>query len=135
MEPEETVMNTIRIPALATSAAAALVLCLAGAAVPTVRANDMDAPRAIVHIGDLDAKTTSGAEKIFWRLEHASEQVCGDDPAAIRPLFERIELRNCEQKAIAPAVVKINTAPLTTAYYRRYRQPLGVVSVGPLAVG
>jgi UrcA family protein len=129
-------VNAIRKSLLITPvAASAVMLGLAGMGAPQSRAADAAAATVRVHIGDLDARSPAGAERIFWRLEHASEQVCGDFPAATQPLYMTQSLRSCEQKAIAPAVVRINTTPLKNVYYQHYTQPLGSVTVGPIAIG
>ena len=128
-------MNAIRKSLLITPVvASAVVLGLAGTCVQQARAANAGTTAVRVHIGDLNARSSAGAEKIFWRLEQASEQACGDFPGATQPLQMTQSLRSCEQQAIAPAVVKINTMPLRSAYFRHYSQPLGAVTIGPLAI-
>ena len=129
-------MNAIRKSMLATAVLGGAMAFGASAAELTY--NHVDGTRTYsvtVHIGDLNARTPSGANRIFWRLQRASEWVCGDDPAQTVPLQTIMDLHGCEQHAIAPAVLKIDTQPLTAAYYRHYKQPLGSVKVGPVGVG
>ncbi len=129
-------MNAISKSVLATAVVAGAMAMGASAAQPVGSYADGARTRSVtVHIGDLNARTPAGARRIFWRLQRASEWVCGYDPAQTVPLQTIVALHGCEQNAIAPAVVKIDTQPLTAAYYRHYKQPLGSVKVGPIAVG
>jgi UrcA family protein len=130
-------MNAIRKSAWAAPAVAgAMVLGMAALNVPIAHANDMHRSTVVVHFADVDAKTPSGANQVFWRLVRASEQVCGENSEGVAPpLSIVLNLQACEQKAIAPAVEKINTQPLTAIYYRHYSMPLGTVEIGPIGRG
>jgi UrcA family protein len=84
-----------------------------------------------VRVGDLDANTVGGAQHIYYRLQRAAEQVCGEefeDHPQLEPLSR---MRKCEQQAIEPAVDRIHTAPLTAIYIHNFPQHSGIVAVEP----
>jgi UrcA family protein len=88
--------------------------CACGA-FATSHADDVTAPRSVVvHFGDLDTASWSGAAALYARLNQAAQQVCGDfEPhgqLGLRRLY-----RSCLQFAISRAVVAVDR-PILTQY-------------------
>jgi UrcA family protein len=127
-------MNTLSRNALCSVAAtAAVVLVTAVVAVPiSLAATQADKTAEVssvqVRIGDLDAHTAGGAQHIYFRLQRAAEQVCGDDHGARTQLELVDHIHTCEQQAIEPAVDGIHAAPLTAIYARHFPERSGTVA-------
>jgi len=115
----------------ATGAAAAVT---ATVAVPITQAANqaerpMEASSLLVRIGDLDVRTAEGAQHVYYRLQRAAAQVCGDDSGVRMQLEMASGVRNCEEHALEPAVSRINSTPLTAIYVHHFPERRGTVAV------
>ncbi len=70
----------------------------------------------VVEYGDVDAYSQRGAETILNRVEHASEQICGDRPGPM-PIPERQGVAACTYETMDIAVADINNPAVTARYY------------------
>jgi UrcA family protein len=103
-----------------------LASCCVFGAFTTSRADDGVARSVIVHFGDLDTTTWSGAAALYERLDRASHEVCRElDPngeiafaSELRRLY-----KSCRQFAISNAVAAVNRPVLT-----KYANARGVMS-------
>ncbi len=78
----------------------------------------------VVHYKPADLASSAGAEQLYQTLSRAARLACGDD-GFTRELEVRMELKHCEQAAIANAVSGVSSANLTTEYNRHFPyQPL-----------
>jgi UrcA family protein len=131
---KETTMNTLSRKTLCSVAASgAAALITAAVAVPiaqaTTQARTTEVSSVRVRVGDLDARRSSGAQRIYWRLERAAEQVCGEDSDTRMQLDLARLAHSCEQQAIEPAVDQIHTAPLTAIFVHHFPERRGTVAV------
>jgi UrcA family protein len=66
----------------------------------------------------------AGAEQLYQTLSRVARYACGDSGYTIE-LELRVEMKHCEQAAIANAVSTVSSANLTTSYNRHFpNQPL-----------
>ncbi len=100
-----------------------LASCCALGAFTASHADEAAAPRSVVvHFGDLDTATWSGAATLYARLNGAAHEVCQDlEPRGQLPL--RRVYKSCLQSAIANAVLAVDRPVLT-----RYATARGVMS-------
>jgi UrcA family protein len=78
----------------------------------------------VVHYQREDLGSSAGAEQLYEALSRAARSACGDD-GYTRELDVRMQLKQCEQEAIANAVSGVSSANLTTEYNRHFPyQPL-----------
>jgi UrcA family protein len=97
-------------------AAAALVL----AAPLTASADQTEViGRQTVHYSDQDLSSAAGARATYGRLRAAAYQAC-DASESAAPSARTID-NPCVRKALAGAVVKLNSAALTQVYIDTYR--------------
>jgi UrcA family protein len=79
----------------------------------------------VVHYQPATLDSTAGAEELYQTLSRAARSACDDSVGSIIQLTERMEIKHCEQAAIANAVSGVSSANLTTAYNRHFPdQPL-----------
>jgi UrcA family protein len=79
----------------------------------------------VVHYQPADLDSSAGAEELYQSLSRAARSACDDEAGAIIQLSERMDIRRCEQAAIADAVSTVSSANLTTEYNRHFpNQPL-----------
>jgi UrcA family protein len=78
----------------------------------------------VVHYQPKELDSSTGAEELYQTLSRVARDVCGDD-GYTKGLDVRVQLKQCEQAAIANAVAGVSSANLTTAYNRHFpNQPL-----------
>src|SRR5215468_4280351 len=70
----------------------------------------------VVHYQPAELDSTAGAEELYQTLSRAARSACDDEVGAIIQLTERMQIRHCEQAAIADAVSTVSSANLTTQY-------------------
>ena len=71
-----------------------------------------------------DLESGAGAEQLYRTLSRAARSACGDD-GYTKELDVRMQIKQCEQVAIANAVSGVSSANLTTEYNRHFPfQPL-----------
>jgi UrcA family protein len=104
----------------------ATTMGLAGAAASAMAAattahdgSDTKSYETVVHVGDLDLNSQSGADHAYGRVHRAARFVCGEDA---NPVFveARRALHRCAQETIADAVADVNLPALTAAYDERH---------------
>lgn len=71
-----------------------------------------DAPSKVVRFNDLDITKPAGAKILYDRIKAAAAEVC-QPPMSREPLSTVAVHRNCVQKAIDNAVMKVNSDVLT----------------------
>ena len=125
-------MNAIARNILGTAAAigTALAVNAVVAVSPASAAESGEVSSVTIHVGDLDAHTVHGAKHIYFRLQRAAGEVCGDDVDKHGRLELITLLRTCEQQAIEPVVEHIDTPPLTAIYTRHFPDRRGTVETG-----
>jgi UrcA family protein len=125
-------MNAIARNVLRTAAAigTALAINAVVAVSPASAAETGEVSSVIIRVGDLDAHTVHGAKHIYFRLQRAAGEVCGDDVDKHGRLYLMTLLRNCEQQVIEPVVERIDTAPLTAIYTHQFPERRGTVETG-----
>ena len=69
----------------------------------------------IVAYGDLNLDSEQGAKVLYSRLRHAAQDVCA--PFEGRELTQKQEWRDCYDKALATAVVKVNKTMVTALHH------------------
>jgi UrcA family protein len=99
-----------------------LASCCAFGAFTTSRADDGVARSVIVHFGDLDTATWSGAATLYERLNGAAHEVCQDLEPHGQLTLRRL-YKSCLQFAISNAVVAADRPVLT-----KYATARGVMS-------
>jgi UrcA family protein len=77
-------------------------------------ATTTEAPAARVQYSELDLSKDAGVERLYARLKHAAEQVCGG--ADIRDLAALHQQELCVQKALDRAVEDVHSARLTARH-------------------
>ena len=78
----------------------------------------------VVHYQPSELDSSAGAEQLYKTLYRVSLYLCADD-GYTKGLDVRVQLKQCEQAAIANAVSGVSSAQLTAAYYRHFpNQPL-----------
>ncbi len=100
-----------------------LASCCALGAFTASHAAEATVPRSVVvHFGDLDTATWTGAATLYGRLNGAAHEVCQDfEPRGELPLQGLY--KSCLQAAIADAVLTVDRPVLT-----RYATARGVMS-------
>lgn len=89
-----------------------------------------DVPTALVRFHDLDLNSARGVQTLYGRIRVAAAEVCAPlEPAG--SLVPSAAWRSCMQSAIATAVRRVDSPPLT-AYYER-RQGHVIASARPPA--
>jgi UrcA family protein len=74
------------------------------------------APRSVtVHFEDLNINTRPGAARLYQRIKHAAEDVCGGNPGPQRQLVLASLYTTCVREAVAGAVARVNH-PAVTQY-------------------
>ncbi len=63
-----------------------------------------------------DLNSTSGAHKVYRRIERAAATVCDDNGAFVHDLTIRRDMDQCENSAVESAVSRINSPKLTAVY-------------------
>jgi len=63
-----------------------------------------------------DLNSTSGAHKVYRRIERAAETVCADNGSFVHDLTIRRDMDQCENSAVEDAVSRINSPKLTAVY-------------------
>jgi len=90
-----------------------------------------DRPAFVVRYSDLNIDTQAGAAKLYQRIQHAAEQVCGK--ADSRRLDEVVAAKDCMVKAVASSVAAVGNAQLTSQYTARVgKAPKQLVVVASL---
>ena len=125
-------MNAIARNILGTAAAIGTAVAMnAVVAVSSASAAETGEVSSItIHVGDLDAHTVHGAKHIYYRLQRAAREVCGEDVDKHGRLGVITLLRTCEQQAIEPVVERIDAPPLTAIYTRNFPDHGGKVETG-----
>jgi UrcA family protein len=97
---------------------AATMLLAAGPAPAAPQHSDLSSNRRSVPIEFARSDLTSGAgaERIYWRIEHAARSACGEPTYFVRDLKMEQRIQQCEKDAVADAVGRIDTPMLTTMY-------------------
>lgn len=80
-------------------------------------ADDVEVQRLNVAYGDLDLRTSAGAERFLQRLKNAAIRVCGGRPD-IRDLREQRAFKDCVDRNMDNAVAQIR-APRVTELHQR----------------
>ncbi len=104
-------MNTLRSLTMLASAA---VLAAAFAAPATAASPDAFVKKVRVPYGDLNLAHPAGAEKLYARLRHAADVVCGR--VETRDLASRHEVARCREQAIATAVADVRSPAFSARY-------------------
>jgi len=73
-----------------------LMMTATGMAVPAM-AQESEAPRVMVHYGDLDLQTADGRERLDFRIRGAIRSMCRADPRPSLP--QRMLEQRCEAHA------------------------------------
>jgi UrcA family protein len=77
-------------------------------------AGAVDAPAVRVSYAELDLTKDAGVERLYTRLKHAAEQVCGS--ADNRDLATLRHQERCTQRALDRAVEDVHSARLTARH-------------------
>jgi UrcA family protein len=99
--------------------AVALGLIGASPAFAADESDNVDTQTIQVFYPDLNLARNKDAHLLFMRLQNAAADVCGDSFDAAT-LSERMQVEQCQQDAIANAVVKVNEPLLTAVYDKHY---------------
>jgi UrcA family protein len=78
----------------------------------------------VVHYQPEELDSSAGAEQLYQTLSRAARSACGDE-GFTKEIDVRMQIKECEQAAIANAVSGVSSANLTTEYNRHFPyQPL-----------
>jgi len=111
--------RALQVAAFVTAAAMARAVG-ATSAVPA----NAEQKSVVVRYQRADLDSGPGAEGLYQSLSRAARSACGDD-GFTKEIDVRLQLKQCEQAAIADAVSGVSSANLTTAYNRHFPyQPL-----------
>jgi UrcA family protein len=75
-------------------------------------------PTRTVSYSDLNLNTQAGAEKLYQRIRHAAEDVCGDEGS--RQLKEVAAVRACVNKAVIAATSAVSNVRLNSVEDTRF---------------
>jgi len=83
------------------------------------------APRSVtVHFEDLNINSAHGAARLYQRIRHAAEDVCGGDSGSRLSLALASAYTTCVRTAVGQAVARVNH-PMLSAHW------LQIVNDGP----
>ena len=105
-----------------TSAAAAVALTFFMLVAVDARADEPQGnpPSVTVRFSDLAMADTANAAKVYRKLRHAANKVCGVNFGA-RSLHEHIRQQECVEQALTNAVREIDRPTLTALHASRAR--------------
>jgi len=116
-------LQVFRVGALAAAACAVMAsaaFAQGGSLRPTDDPHVMVSPDGAlstqVQYDETDLSSSSGAHKVYRRLQSAAETVCGDNGSFVHDLSIRRNMDQCENSAIEDAVARINNPRLTAVY-------------------
>lgn len=101
----------------------------------TARAGEQqETHKMLVHYGDLNVNTETGAHELYRRISYAAHEVCGE---ATDPSYSTLtlEYQKCRQAAMEQAVAKVDRAKLTELYDQHFPDYPLVVAAKPSGHG